>query len=144
MILARYSDGYSQAEIGKFYGLSQSAVSLIIRSGKKGVTARPKETRGAKPRLSDADLADLCSLLQSEQSSEDFSGWNKWSIKELISREFGVDYHENYIYELMRKINYTSQLPSRKDYRQSPEKVAHFKTTKVVEIKKKRSKKIGN
>lgn len=136
LIYARYAEGYIQADLGKFYGLSQSAISLIIRSEKAGIPKNQKETRGAKSKLSDDDLTQLSSLLKSEQLKEGFSGWNKWSIKELIAQEFGVSYHENYVFELMRKIGYTSQLPAKKDYRQNPDQVAHFKTSKVIEIKK--------
>lgn len=136
MIFDRYNEGYSQNEISKFYGLSQSAVSAIIISVKNGGLENKKETRGVKSRLTDSELDQLLILLKSEQSKEGFSGWNKWSVKELISQNFGVKYHENYIFEIMRKIGYTSQLPSKKDYRQSAEKVAQFKDVKVLAIKK--------
>jgi transposase len=137
LIYERHKEGYSQQEIGKFYGLSQSAVSLIIISARKGNLENQEEKRGAKSRLTDGELEDLKGILDSEQSEAGFSGWNKWSVKALIHREFGVDYHENYIWKIMEKIGYTSQLPSKKDYRQDARKVKQFKEHKVAEIKKK-------
>ena len=32
----------------------------------------------------------------------------------LIKSEFGVDYHENYIFQLMRAINFSSQKPKKR------------------------------
>ena len=136
IIYARFEDGYSQKEIGSFYNLSQSAVSLIIVNIRNGVAEKKEETRGAKSRLSSSDMEKLAVLLKKSPSENDFNYWNKWSVKSLIKKEFGVDYHENYIWRIMKKIGFSSQIPQEKDYRQSPTKVSDFKKEKIAEIKK--------
>lgn len=135
LIISRHKAGYSQEEIGKFYDLSQSAISLIIVNAKKGIKPIEKERRGAKSRLSETELEELKGLLSSP-FEESFKYWNKWSVQKLIEDNFGVKYHENYVWKIMKKIGYSSQLPQKKDYRQDREKVEEFKKKKVVEIKK--------
>ena len=136
LIHARYADGYSQEEIGKFYGLSQSRVSAILVEKRRGLPERLEETRGMKSRLNEEDLNKLAELLKKSRDGEDFSHWNKWSLKQLIKDTFDVEYHENYIWEVMRKIGFTSQRPQKKDYRQNPEKVEIFKNKDALDIKK--------
>ena len=51
--------------------------------------------------------------------------------------KFGVKYHENYIYKIMKYVNFTSQLPSTKDYRKNAEVVKAFKEERIPAIKKK-------
>ena len=137
LIYARYEEGYSQEEIGKFYKLSQSRVSAIILKKKRGVTESEKETRGVNSRLSEEQFNELSECLKRPKTDkEDFSYWNKWSVQKLIKDKFDVDYHENYIWALMKKIGFTSQRPQKKDYRQSAEKVEIFKTKDAPRIKK--------
>ncbi|NRA51500.1 MAG: hypothetical protein HRU12_20440 [Phaeodactylibacter sp.] len=47
LIYARHQEGYSQEEIGRFYNLSQSAISLIILNKKRNVPEKEEETCGA-------------------------------------------------------------------------------------------------
>lgn len=136
LIYARYEEGYSQEEIGRFYNLAQSTISLIISNKKKGIPENTEERRGAKSRLSASDLKNLSEILKGSPSEKGFSYWNKWSVQSLIKEEFKVDYHENYIWKIMEIIGFSSQLPQKKDYRQDEKKVKVFKEEKVCEIKK--------
>ena len=137
LIRARYEEGYSQAEIGKFYGLSQSAVSLILNSTEEE-EEKKEGRRGAKSKLSTLQMDELKKELESPpDEGQGFRYWNKWSVQALIKDKFGVEYHHNYIYVLMKQIGHTSQLPQKKDYRQDPEKVRKYKEQKVIEITQK-------
>ena len=137
LIYQQHQKGHSQTLIGQFYGLSQSAVSLIIIEQRSGKAADKEDNRGAESKLSDKDLERLKKLLEEGASQEGFSGWNKWTVQSLIKKEFGVDYHQNYISRLLKRIGYSSQLPVLRDYRQDAAKVKTFKEEKVAELKKK-------
>ncbi len=89
LIYARHEEEYSQEDIGKFYGLSQSRVSAIILSIKNGTADLEKKKRGVKSRLDGADLEKLKLLLEIKEEKEAFYIWNKWSIKKLIKENFG-------------------------------------------------------
>ena len=108
----------SQAEIGEVFNLSQSAVSLIVIQMKNGASPSLKETRGSKPKLSESQQTELSTLLKESPSDHGFSVWNKWSIQSVIKDKFGVEYHENYIFQIMRNIKFSSQKPKK---RLSPE-----------------------
>jgi transposase len=141
IIYARFQEGYIQ-KIGSFYSLSQSAVSLIIVNIRKGVAELKEETRGAATsRFSVLDLENIIEKLKVLPWEKGFNYWNKWSVKSLIKEEFGVDYHQNYIWDIMDKIGFSSQIPQEKDCRQSSEEISDFKKTKIPEIKNRGRKK---
>lgn len=138
LILSQYEKGYKQGEIATFYNLGQSMVSKIISSCKSGVK-RELQKRGVKSKLNKGQLLKLAELLKKRPSEYGIERgcWDKWSGKELIKAEFNVDYNENYIWKIMKKIGYTSQLPQKKDYRQDSIAVEEFKKNKAATVKKK-------
>ena len=135
-IYACHKNGKSQKEIGEIFGLSQSAVSKIVISERAGTPKPKQETRGVKSKLTDTDHKQLKEHLSKKPSEYGYKVWNKWSVQSLIKDKFGVKYHENYIYKIMRRIKFSSQKPQLKDYRKNPEKVAEFKQKKALQIKK--------
>lgn len=137
LILNCHKNGKTQREIGEIFSLSQSAISQIIIKMKNGNLENKTETRGVKSRLNDENLEELKTILSGSPQDYDYFIWNKWSVKSLISDKFGVEYHENYIWKIMQYINFSSQKPQKKDYRQSEKLVATFKEEKAGEIKKK-------
>ena len=142
LIYARYEEGYTQEEIGRLYNLSQSSISAILLRKKRNIPEHTKETRGVKSKLTAKQLEALSQILKTQSATiVDHIYWNKWSVQALIKKEFQVDYHENYIWEIMKKIGFSSQLPAKKDYRQSAEKVSIFKEEKISQIKKSKARK---
>ena len=136
LIKSCHKSGKSQKEIGVIFNLSQSAVSKILIHYNEEQNKDFKDRRGAKSKLSETQKNELKNLLSNSPSDYGFHVWNKWSIQSLIKTEFGIEYHENYIYKIMRCINFTSQLPSTKDYRKNPTIVKTFKEEKIPDIKK--------
>ena len=137
LIESCHNKGKSQKGIGEIFNLSQSAVSHILKSIKGKEKDDYIETRGVKNRLTEEQKKELITILKKDPSEYGFFLWNKWSIQSIIKTKFEVSYHQNYIYKIMQCINFTSQKPATKDYRQNKELVKEFKEKKVVEIKKK-------
>ena len=133
-----HKKGMTQTEIGEIFFITQGAVSQIITSIKNRGLEEKTATRGVQSRLSDTEKEQLKSLLLKSPKDYGFFTWDKWSIKSLIKQEFDVDYHENYIWHLMKCINYSSQKPQVKDYRKDAQKVQVFKEKTAVSIKKSR------
>ena len=104
----------SQMKIGEIFNLSQSAVSLIVFQMLNGASPSLEETRGSKPKLSDSQRLELATLLKESPSDHGFAVWNKWSIQALIKDQFGVEYHENYIFQVMKDIGFSSQKPKKR------------------------------
>lgn len=138
LICDRYDEGYSQEELGRFYDLSQSAVSLIILNKSRWLKEEEEqERRGAKSKLNQEELEELKLILtKPSEETEHCRYWNKWNIKELIQDKFGVSYHQNYIWSLMKQLGLSSQLPQKKDYRQDKKIVEAYKKDKIPQIKK--------
>lgn len=84
VIYARHQEGYSQAEMGKFYNLCQSRISAILLEKKRGVPPRTEETRRAKSRLTAQDLEQLREIQNKPMEDESFPYWNKWSVDQMI------------------------------------------------------------
>lgn len=139
-----HKEGLSQTVIGKIFKKSQSAVSKVISLVKSGGNIPKLETRGSKSKLSDSQKDKLKELLKEDPAEHEHTVWDKWSIKDIIFKEFEVKYHENSISKIMKCINFSSQKPQQKDYRQNPKKVAEFKEKKASEIKKKPNRKIDD
>lgn len=132
-----HKKGFTQKVIGEIFNIGQSAVSQIVAFMKKGDLSPKEEARGAKPKLTDKQKDELKGILLKSPTDYGYFTWDKWSIKALIKQEFEVDYHENYIWKIMKSINYSSQKPQMKDYRKDQKKVKTFKEETAPEIKKK-------
>jgi len=137
-----HKKGITQTIIGEIFSIAQSTVNHILKSAKIGVFGPKEEKRGAKSKLTDDELENLKTILAKSPSNYGYISWNKRSIKDLIKKEFAVEYHENYIWYIMKCINFSSQLPQVQDYRKDQEKVDDFKEKKAPEIKKKQRLKI--
>lgn len=133
--------GLNQTLIGQIFNKSQGTISKVIRQVKAGENIPKKETRGSKSKLSANQKEELKKLLDIAPTNYGYTIWDKWSIKDLLVKKFEVNYHENHIFRIMRCINFSSQKPQQKDYRQDAVKVSEFKEEKAPTIKKSRSRK---
>ena len=137
-----HKQGITQVVIGSIFSITQGTVSQIVKLAKLGIFGPDEENRGATSKLTSAQFDELKTLLLKNPSDYGFHLWNKHSIKSLIKSEFGVDFHENYIWYIMKCIGFSTQLPQVKDYRQKQQLVDDFKDKKAPEIKKKQKLKI--
>ena len=133
--------GLNQTMIGQIFDLTQSTVSKVLSLIKSEKNVVTEETRGVNSKLSDTQKEELKEILQKPPSDYGHTIWDKWSIKDIIAKQFKVDYHENYICQIMKCINFSSQNPQQKDYRQDPENVSQFQEKKIPEVKKSRVRK---
>ena len=131
-----HKQGLGQMIIGQIFNRSQSTISKVISLVKSGDNVPKAETRGATSKLSATQKEELKDFLKESPSQHDYKVWDKWSIKGLIAKQFKVDYHENSIYRIMECINFSSQKPQQKDYRQDAEKVAIYKEEIASDLKK--------
>jgi len=128
--------GINQTIIGQIFNKNQSTISKVIAQVKAGANVPKEETRGSKPKLSVDQKEELKEILQKPPTDYGYTIWDKWSIKDILFKKFEVNYHQNSISKIMKCINFSSQKPQQKDYRQDPEKVSEFKETKIPEVKK--------
>ena len=142
-VLLRLIDkGESDKEIALVLDFSESWVKQLrcryLSGGKEALKLR--KPGGSVCRLSDADLASLSATLAKGSESYGLEGsfWDRKRVKYVIEQEFGVAYDIEHISDILKKINYTLQVPRKRDYRQDPEKVAVWVSETLPAIKKTR------
>ena len=98
----------------------------------------PQKPGGSVCRLSVTQLDTLSSTLGKGAEFYGLEGafWDRKRVKYVIEQEFGVVYDVEHISDILKRINYTLQVPRKRDYRQSPEKVAIWENETLPEIKK--------
>lgn len=105
----------SQAEIARHLGVTEAAVSRWKKSlethGAQALEARTATGRPSK--LSSAEREQLVAILEEGALAADFptEQWTQVRVKQVIQREFGVQYHRNYISRLLHDLGWSVQKP---------------------------------
>ena len=103
----------SQVEIARHLGVTEAAVSKwkrqLLGEGSQAVQAR--KATGRPPKLDDVAKAKLVQKLEAGAIAAGFSTeqWTQARVKQLIKREFGVVYHQNYISRLLDDLGWSVQ-----------------------------------
>jgi transposase len=135
-----YPQGWQQKKIAEALGVSKGAVSQWItrgrEQGKEGL--RGKVARGPEPKLSQEQLAQLPILLSQRAEAHGFRGevWNTARVAELIKRQFGISYHPAHMSRLLRRLNYSVQIPIERDSQRDEQAIETWKTESWPALKK--------
>jgi transposase len=113
-----FATGVRQAEVARQLGVSRQSVNRWhARFKQAGVQAlASRGPTGYSARLSNQDLERLTALLLEGAAAHGFTGelWTVARITQLISREFGVDYHSSHVWWLLRhRLGWSPQRPVR-------------------------------
>jgi transposase len=109
------SQRFSQAEIAEQLGVSRAAVNQWAQQLEAGGLRQLRQHKapGRPAKLSRKQQKRLLRLLKKGAQKAGFET-NRWTlprIQTLIVREFGVTYHEKYLNRLLRKLDWTPQVP---------------------------------
>jgi transposase len=99
----------------------------MVRHG-PGLAAKP--VTGARPRLTDAQLAELERLLDQGAPAHGFPNelWTSARVAQLIRRHFGVQYHPDYVRRLLRRrLDWTCHKPQRRARQRNDKEVERWK-----------------
>jgi transposase len=135
--------GLSQAEVARKLGAHRQSVSRWAReleeSGLRGL--RKAERTGRPPKLSAAQLRDLERALKRGPESFGFTSglWTAGRVRELIEQRTGVRYHEDHVWRILRKLNWSCQRPAGRALERDEQAIRRWKKYRWPEIKKKRS-----
>ena len=110
-----HQQGYKQTEIATALGLSQGGVSHILARARAGGedALRQRKSKGAPARLTVEQKAELLTKLQQGAEAHGYVGdvWATARIAQFIQREYGVQYHPDYIGPLLRAYGWSVQRP---------------------------------
>jgi transposase len=140
-------EGLSQSEVAREVGVHRQSVSRwaleLGHSGLRGL--RKAERTGRPPRLSSAQLRELeCALKLGPEASGFSSGlWTSSRVRDLIEQRTGVRYHEDHVWRILRKLNWSCQPPAGRALERDEQAIRYWKQYRWPQIKKKRSAKGG-
>ena len=103
----------TQAEIARQLGVTEAAVSKwkkqLVEEGPQALQARKATGRPSK--LDEATKAELVKKLEKGAIAAGFptEQWTQARVRQLIKREFGVAYHQNYISRLLDDLGWSVQ-----------------------------------
>jgi len=129
--------GVSQSVLSEASELSQGRVSQILEDEQAPLSEGVYH--GAPCKLNSVEEKKLQEYLDEGAESHGFEGriWTAKRVKLLIQEKFSINYHPHHIPRLLRRLDYSLQVPKKEDYRQDPEALENWKKVKIKEIKKK-------
>lgn len=104
-----------QVEIARHLGVTEAAVSKwkkqLVEEGPQALEMRT--STGRPPKLDEADRQALVKKLEAGAVAAGFATeqWTQARVKQVIEREFGVVYHQNYISRLLGDLGWSVQQP---------------------------------
>jgi transposase len=132
--------GKSLREVAEACGVSLTAVKLWKRAWKAGgvEALAPKPHPGKQPRLSRADLKRLEKNLLAGAQRAGFSSdwWTCPRVAVLIERRFGVHYHPDHVWKILRRLGWTCQKPERRARERDEAAIEHWRKCEWPRIKK--------
>jgi len=117
--------GYTKAEVANFLGVAESSVyewQRKFRSG--GLSAvSTKIASGRKGLLSDEQLLQIDRWLRGNprQVQFDFGLWTRKVVRDLVRREFGIDYSLQNVGKILKMLGFSPQRPTYQALQRSEE-----------------------
>ncbi len=138
--LALSGQGWKQREIARALGVSEGAVSQWLKAARQGGAAalRRRPIPGARPKLTEAQRAELAGLLDRGAEAAGFRGefWTTKRIAALIRRRFGVRYHPAHVSRLVRRLGFSVQKPVRRATQRDDAEVDRWWRERWPELKR--------
>ena len=107
--------GMKQVEIARHLGVTEAAVSKWKRQlAEEGPQAlRLRKATGRPPKLDEAAKQELIKKLEAGAIAAGYptEQWTQARVKQVIEREYGVVYHQNYISRLLDDLGWSVQKP---------------------------------
>jgi transposase len=135
--------GLSQSEVARELGVHRQSVSRWARElGESGVRGLRKAGRSGCPaKLIPAQLRDLERALKRGPEAFGFASglWTASRVRDLIEYRTGVRYHQDHVWRILRKLNWTCQRSTGKALERDEQAIRQWKKYRWPQIKKKRS-----
>jgi transposase len=88
-------------------------------------------TEGPKPRLSEAQLAQLAQIVEGgpDREKDGVVRWRRIDLKRVIAERFGVEFHQRYVGKLLHKLGFSHMSTRPRHPAQDERIVEAFKKT---------------
>lgn len=132
-----------QVEIARYLGVTEAAVSKWKRQlAEEGPQAlQMRKATGRPPKLDGAAKQALVKKLEEGAMAAGFptEQWTQARVKQVIEREFGVRYHQNYISRLLDDLGWSVQKPDTRAIERDEDLIRAWLSQDWPRIKKRRS-----
>ena len=109
--LAAVLDGMNRTDAAKIGGMDRQTLrDWVHRFNERGPDGlKDNWHRGNPPRLSAAQQAQLCALVETgpDRAVHGVVRWRRVDLKHVIAEEFGVDYHERTVGRLLKQLGFS-------------------------------------
>ena len=109
--LAAVLDGMNRTDAAKIGGMDRKTLrDWVHRFNERGPDGlKDNWHRGNPPRLSAAQQAQLCALVETgpDRAVHGVVRWRRVDLKHVIAEEFGVDYHERTVGRLLKQLGFS-------------------------------------
>jgi transposase len=135
-----FNQGVQQAEVVRTLGVSRSAVSKWHTAwqerGREALEARPNT--GRPSRLTDAQHDRLEQELLRGPRAQGYETelWTIARIGKLVTKLFGVRYHNSHVWLVMTKLGWSCQKPARRAKQRDEEAIENWRKVRWPRIKK--------
>ncbi len=132
--------GLSMEEVSHRVGASVASVSrwrqAVVQGGASALAAKPVPGRPRK--LQKDECHKLLDLLLKGALAYGYPNelWTLKRIARLIRREFGVRYHPNHVWRVLRALRWSCQVPERRPVQRDEQAIEHWKRYTWPHIKK--------
>jgi transposase len=133
--------GWKQKDIAEALGVSAGAVSQWLKraaeDGREALRRQPR--KGASPRLTASQLAQLPELLKRGAEALGFQGevWTQPRVTALIQAQFGVAYHPSHVGRLLKRLGWSRQQPVVRASQRDEAVIERWRSTTWDTLKKK-------
>lgn len=107
-----------------------------LKKGDRSLTARPVSGRPRKLTRAQAGRLVRVLLKGAVQSGFPNELWTLGRIAVVIRRQFGVEYHPNHVWRILREAGWSCQVPERRAIQRDEEAIAYWKRYTWPAIKK--------
>ena len=120
-------EGWQPVDVARKVGVDRRSVrrwrAAFEREGRSGLEARSIPGRPLK--MAEGDRARLVELLVHGARRAGYTTdlWTCRRVRDLIAREFGVEYHVDHIGRLLRSLGWTPQKPKRRARERDEERI---------------------
>lgn len=134
------SEGMAERRAAHIVGVGRRTLQdWISRYRKGGFPALVKGPYpGRKPKLTQAQLAELDRIIEQgpESAGLDTGVWTAPLVADLVKKLFGIRYHPDHMRRILRRLQFSVQLPTRELSRADPEEQARWFDHEREAIKK--------
>ena len=112
--------------------------SAVSKGGLEALASKPHP--GRKPYLSAKQKKQLVEILLAGPIAAGY-GTDLWTcprVAEVIARKFGVDYHVDYVWQVLRNLGWSCQKPEQRARERDEQAIQRWRTRDWPRIKKER------